>query len=401
MKLRLSVLIIAILTTGSAFAGTFKVVFSFNFHDGSGPNGGLIRDSAGNFYGTTQFGGASYNRGVVYELNAQGEQTILYSFTGQSDGGIPIGRLIRDSSGNLYGITSSGGDATCSCGTVFKLETNGTLKVLHAFKGGTDGAQNQGQAQLGLVMVKGDLYGSASFGGVSGCDGSLGCGVIFKLTPAGKETILHRFTGQADGAFPQDLIADQAGNIYGETGGSYQPGNGGTLFKISTTGKLTTFYTFPNSADGTSPRWGLTRNASGVFYGVTQFGGDTTTCAVGTAGCGVVFSVNPANKEKVMHTFGHKASNGEEPSGGLLDKKGNFFGTTFYGGIDNSTCSLGCGVIYEISAEGKYSVLYSFTGANDGWDPSGFLAEDSAGNIYGAAMDGGSGSNGVIYQITP
>jgi len=102
-----------------------------------------------------------------------------------------------------------------------------------------------------------------------------------------------------------------------------------------------------------------------------------------------------------MHTFGKNASNGEEPSGSLLDAKGNFFGTTFYGGTDNSTCSLGCGVIYEISAAGKYSVLYRFTGANDGFDPSGPLAEDSAGNIYGATMDGGSGSNGVIYEITP
>ena len=129
-----------------------------------------------------------------------------------------------------------GGNANCSCGTVFKLAKNGKLKVLHAFKGGTDGAQNQGQAELGLVMVNGDLYGSASFGGVSGCDGSLGCGVLFKVTPAGKETVLYSFTGQADGAFPQDLIADAAGNIYGATGGSYAPGNGGTLFQLDTAG---------------------------------------------------------------------------------------------------------------------------------------------------------------------
>ena len=150
------------------------------------------------------------------------------------DGGIPIGRVIRDSAGNLYGITSLGGDPTCSCGTVYKLTKSGTLKVLHSFKGGKDGAQNEGQPELGLVMVNGDLYGSASFGGVSGCDGSLGCGVLFKVTQSGKETVLHRFTGQADGAFPQDLISDQAGNIYGATGGSYMQGNGGTLFKLDT-----------------------------------------------------------------------------------------------------------------------------------------------------------------------
>jgi len=401
MKLRLSLLIIAILTAASSFASTFKVVFSFDFKNGSAPNGGLISDSEGNFYGTTQFGGPTYNRGVVFKLNAKGEETVLYSFTGQSDGGIPIGRLISDSAGNLYGITSSGGNATCSCGTVFELKKNGKLKVLHAFKGGTDGSQNQGQAELGLVLVNGDLYGSASFGGVSGCDGTLGCGVVFKVTLAGKETILHRFTAQADGGFPQDLIADQAGNVYGETGGSYVAGNGGTIFKITPAGKFSTLYTFPEGAEGTSPRWGLNLTSSGVFYGVTQFGGDTTSCALGTSGCGIAFSVNAAKKEKVLYTFGIKPANGEEPSGPMLDANGNFFGTTFYGGTDNSTCSLGCGVVYEISSTGKYSVLHRFTGANDGSDPSGGLAEDSSGDIYGAAMDGGSGGNGVIYKVTP
>ena len=97
-------------------------------------------------------------------------------------------------------------------------------------------------------MVNGDLYGSASFGGVSGCDGSLGCGVLFKVTQSGKETVLHRFTAQADGGFPQDLISDSAGNIYGATGGSYMQGNGGTLFKLDPAGKLTTLYTFPGGA---------------------------------------------------------------------------------------------------------------------------------------------------------
>jgi len=101
--------------------------------------------------------------------------------------------------------------------------------------------------------VNGDFYGSASFGGVSGCDGTLGCGVIFKVTLAGKETVLYRFTGKGRRSIPPGLIADKAGNIYGETGGSYNPGNGGTLFKISTTGTLTTLFTFPEGAEGTSP----------------------------------------------------------------------------------------------------------------------------------------------------
>ncbi|HWY55966.1 MAG TPA: choice-of-anchor tandem repeat GloVer-containing protein [Terriglobales bacterium] len=403
MKLTITVLATTLLLTAllsAATAETFKVFYTFNFSDGSSPNGDLIRDAAGNFYGTTQFGGPSKNRGVVFKLTPSGHETVLYSFTGSTDGGIPIGRLTRDNADNLYGMTSSGGDPTCSCGTVFKLAKNGSLKVLHSFKGGKDGAQNQGQPELGLVMVKGDLYGSASFGGVSGCDGSLGCGVIFKVTQAGKETVLYRFAGQADGAFPQDLTSDTAGNIYGATGGSYQHGNGGTLFKLDTTGKLTTLYTFPGGASGNSPRWRLLRSASGVFDGVTQFGGDTTTCALGTAGCGVAFTVNAAGKETVLHTFGKQSRDGEEPSGGLLDVAGKLYGMTFYGGTKNSTCTLGCGVIYRVGG-GKYSVLYRFTGAADGWLPTGGLTADGAGHLYGTALLGGSGSNGVVFEIAP
>jgi uncharacterized repeat protein (TIGR03803 family) len=398
MKLTLPVLIIAILIAATSSASTFKVVYSFSFSDGAFPNGSLIRDSGGNFYGTTQLGGKS-NRGVVYKLDAQGKQTILYTFTGASDGGIPIGRLLRDSAGNLYGITSIDGDPTCSCGTVFKLAKSGSLTVLHTFIGGKDGAQNQGQPELGLVMIKGDLYGSASFGGVSGCDGSLGCGVIFKVTPSGKETVLYRFTGQADGGFPQDLIADKAGNLFGETGGSYMQGNGGTVFKMDTTGKLTTLYTFPGGALGVSPRWRLVRTAKGIMYGVTQFGGKSP-CTLGSAGCGVVFTLNAADKESVLHIFGKQSKDGEEPSGGLLDVGGSLYGMTFYGGIVNSTCTFGCGTIYR-AASGKYSVLYRFTGANDGWNPTGALTEDGAGNLYGSALDGGSGGNGVIFKLTP
>ena len=401
MKLvRLTVTVFALtLLLSAASAQTFKVFYTFSFSDGSSPNGDLIRDTAGNFYGTTQFGGSS-NRGLIFKLDPTGKQTILYTFTGASDGGIPIGRLLPDSAGNFYGITALGGDPTCSCGTVFKLTKNGSLKVLHSFKGGKDGSQNQGQPELGLVMVNGDLYGSASFGGVSGCDGNLGCGVLFKVTQSGKETVLHRFTGQADGAFPQDLTRDKTGNIYGATGGSYMQGNGGTLFKLDTTGKLTTLYTFPGGADGISPRWHLLRSASGVFHGVTQFGGNTTNCAISSAGCGVVFAVNASAKERVLHAFGKQVNGGEEPSGGLLDAAGNFYGVTVYGGTVNSTCTFGCGVVYRVGGDGKYSVLYRFTGGTDGGLPSGSLTEDAGGNLYGAATVAGSG-NGVIYEITP
>ena len=398
MKLLFTSLAVALLLTTS-FAATFKVFYTFSGKDGSFPNGDLLRDSAGNFYGTAQFGGSA-NRGVVFKLDAKGQQTILYSFTGGTDGGIPIGRVIRDKAGNLYGQTSLGGNPTCSCGTVFKLKPNGTLIVLHAFKGGKDGAQNQAQPELGLVSIGGDFYGAASFGGVVGCDGNLGCGVVFKVTPSRKETVLYRFDGKTNGAFPQDLTSDQSGNIYGTTGGSYNQGNGGTIFKMDTTGKLATLYTFPEGALGTSPRWHLIRRPNGAFYGVTQFGGNTTSCPTSSAGCGVVYTVNASGKERVLHTFAKKATDGQIPSGGLLDIAGNLYGVTVYGGTTNSTCTFGCGVVYRASTSGKYSVVYRFTGGADGWLPSGSLVNDAAGNLYGATSLGGNGV-GVIFKITP
>ena len=343
MRLTTTLLAITLLFTTAAAAQTFQGFYTFNFSDGSSPNGDLIRDSAGNLYGTTQIGGA-FNQGVIYKLDSSGQETVLHSFNGSTDGGIPIGRVVA-SKGSFYGITSAGGDPTCSCGTVYQLDSAGTLTVLHNFLGGTDGSQNEGQPELGVVLINGNFYGATSFGGVSGCDGTLGCGVIFQVTPTASESVLYRFTAQADGGFPQDLIRDHTGNLYGETGASFMAGNTGTIFKIDTAGNLTTLFTFPGGATGTSPRWRLLRSATGVMHGVTQFGGDTTTCAVGTLGCGVVWKLDATGKETVLHTFGQQAGDGEEPSGGLVGVAGSFYGVTFYGGTVNSTCTAGCGSI--------------------------------------------------------
>jgi uncharacterized repeat protein (TIGR03803 family) len=223
--------------------------------------------------------------------------------------------------------------------------------------------------------------------------------VIFKVSANATESVLYRFTAQADGGFPQDLIRDPAGNLYGATGGSYMAGNAGTIFKMDTAGTLTTLYTFPGGTTGTSPRWRLIRGSNGVTHGVTQFGGDST-CALGSIGCGVVFGLDATNKEKVLHTFGKLASDGQEPAGGLLNVAGTYYGATFYGGIVNATCTFGCGVVYGVTDNGHYSVLYRFTGATDGWLPTGGLTSDGAGNLFGTTELGGNG-NGVVYKIVP
>jgi uncharacterized repeat protein (TIGR03803 family) len=212
----------------------FKVLHAFTGSDGAQPAAGLIRDATGNLYGTATSGGA-HGQGVVFKLSPGGTYTVLYSFTGGADGAEPIAGLVRDAAGNLYGTTQYGGaTSTCSpplgCGVVFKLSPTGTETVLHSFTRGADGAF----PYAGLIQdAAGNLYGTAVAGGAtSGVCGLGGCGVVFKLSPTGTETVLHTFTG-GDGEGPEgDLIRDATGNVYG-TASSGGPGGFGVVFKLT------------------------------------------------------------------------------------------------------------------------------------------------------------------------
>jgi uncharacterized repeat protein (TIGR03803 family) len=217
----------------AALAQTEKVLYSFcaksNCADGADPVGNLTPDGIGNFYGTTAAGGIvgglcqSFGCGTVFERTASGTLKILYNFSATPDGNNPMDGLVRDSKGNLYGTTAYGGNAggvcgTDGCGTVFELVKSGatyTEKVLYAFTGGTDGA-NPGS---GLVRdTRGNLYGTTLGGGGSGCSSGSGCGTVFKISAAGNEEVLYSFAGNADGAMPSaSLILDAAGNLYGTT----------------------------------------------------------------------------------------------------------------------------------------------------------------------------------------
>jgi uncharacterized repeat protein (TIGR03803 family) len=189
--------------------------------DGGYPFTGVIRDPAGNLYGTAEFGGTS-GAGVVYKVDTASQETVLYSFTGGVDGGYPeYAGVIRDSAGNLYGTTSSGG--TSGTGVVYKVDTKGQETVLHSFTGSTDGSQ----PEAGVVRDSaGNLYGTTVYGGTSGA------GVVYKVDKGGHETVLHSFTGGADGAYPwAGVIRDSAGNLYGTTssGGTK---NSGEVFEV-------------------------------------------------------------------------------------------------------------------------------------------------------------------------
>lgn len=208
--------------------GAHSVLHSFAGTDGANPQAGLVRDTAGNLYGTTLNGGSSGD-GVVFKVAPSGVETVLHDFVGApTDGSGPAAGLLRDAAGNLYGTTNAGGSA--GNGAVFKIDPSGTETILYNFQGGADGRDPS------AVLVedsKGDLFGTTQFGGSGPCLFS-GCGVIFEVTPAGVETVVHSFSGfPTDGAIPfGGLIADSSGNLYGTTsqGGA---SNCGTVFKLT------------------------------------------------------------------------------------------------------------------------------------------------------------------------
>jgi uncharacterized repeat protein (TIGR03803 family) len=235
-------------------------VFQGGFDSEAGvPAGGVITDEAGNFYGATLAGGLGPfpGFGTVYRVDPTGNFTVLYKFHGNPDGAGPQGPLVRDADGNLYGAAVEGG--TKNKGTVFKIDRNGNLTVLHNFRGGRDGSGPQG----GLLMDNaGNLYGSAIKGGDSSS------GTVFEITNIGRFKRLYSFTGGSDGNSPNGgLVRDPDGNIYGTTQSGPNQDFLGTVFKLSRTRTLTVLHTFEGLEDGAVPLSGLIRDSAGNLYG--------------------------------------------------------------------------------------------------------------------------------------
>jgi len=268
-------------------AGDLTQLYSFTGgSDGANPNG-VIRDSEGNFYGTT--GGSNTGYGQAFELTASGTLKVLYSFTSLKKGIIPNG-VIRDSKGNLYGPTFQGG--TYDAGTVFKLDTSGKETVLYSFKGKSDGDL----PETSLIMDKeGNLYGTTSQGGYEkgNCDlpdSPVGCGTVFKIDTAGTFSVLVKFNS-ADGNDPGQLTEDAHGTIYGAArfGGT---GCCGVVYKLNASGKEVVLYNFKAQSGG---RWPVqvVEDPKGNLYGTAIIGGDLSCPWNSGAGCGVVFELTP------------------------------------------------------------------------------------------------------------
>lgn len=399
-----AVVMLVVLATPPAQAQTFTTLYTFaGGADGAFPYAGLARDSAGNLYGTTHSGGVSggcggTGCGTVFKVDATGQQTVLYTFSGGTDGWWPYAGLIVDARKNLYGTTYYGGKK--GLGVVFKVDATGKETVIHTFTGThSDGEYPQG----GLLMDKAhNLYGTTYAGGANTTACPPSCGTVYKLNKKGKETVLHTFSGGADGGLPNyvNLVRDSAGSLYGTTayGGSGCTYGCGVVFKVDSTGHETPLYTFGGTSDGATPYAGLVRDAAGNLYGTAQYAGLPGGCMFGY-GCGVIFKIDAAGNQMVLYSF-TGGPDGGNPSAGLVrDKAGNLYGTTQEGGV-------GFGVVFKLDPSGNETALYTFTGGTDGAQPIANVILDKAGNLYGTTTQRGStGCNGLgcgtVFEITP
>jgi len=384
------------ITTNGAFSSLYNFGAVTNADgvalDGSNPEGDLVRGKDGRFYGTT-YGGGAYDYGTVFCVTTNGTLTNLYSFGTLTDGdgdpldgAGPVAGLVQGADGAFYGTTSYGGSTDPDYGdngTVFRITTNATLNLLYSFTEG-DGAV----PDAGLVQgADGTLYGTTTQGGTS-LDGT-----VFKITTNGALATLYSFTGGNDGSDPEArLLLGNDGNLYGTTAAGGASGDG-TLFKLPATGgSVSTLVQF-DGANGATPMAGLMQTSDGSLYGTTQDGG--------TNDAGVVFRVSPAGAASVLFAF-PQSNDGANPSADLLSARdGNLYGTTEAGGLYD------CGTIFRVSPAGNLTLLYTFgslTNAEgdplDGDDAEGILIQGLDGSLYGTTADGGAEYDGTIFQIT-
>lgn len=400
--------VLLFLAATMATAQTETVLYSFTgLADGSRPYDGLVIDAQGNLYGTTYEGGNTcnslpYSCGTVFEVTPAGTETVVYAFkagSGAHDGYWPLAGLTMDEKGDLYGTTQYGSSG--GAGTVFEVQPGGREGLLHGFGGTADGLY----PQAGLVRDHlGNLYGTTFYGIVGICGvglGNPGCGTVFKVTPSGTETVLYNFVGPPDGLYADaNLILDEEGNLYGTTssGGAVENSNCpygcGTIFEITPSGTETVLYSFTGGADGSGPAGGLLRDARGNLFGTTTGGG---FFGVGCgAGCGTVFELTTGGTLTVLHDF-TGVPDGSGPFGGLVgSSKGVLYGTTEEGG------AIGAGTVFEVSLSGKEKVIYSFAGGpTDGLSPRAGLVMDKQGNLYGTTTYGGPSGNGTVFKVIP
>lgn len=338
-------------------SGQVAVLHSFgaNATDGTRPLGALMQGADGAIYGLTAAGGVQ-NGGTAWRLTLGGEYRVMHSFTGVDDEGYtPVGGLVQTADGNFYGVTDSGGRNHCAyipspggnCGTVFQMDASGKVTTLYSFGGSTsDGSQPTGPL---LIARDGNLYGTTTNGGSCVLNGvSDYCGTIFRIARTGAYTVLHRFgTSLADdGIAPQGpLIQANDGMFYGTTaaGGLGRCGGTtgcGTVYRMTASGTVSLLHAFSvdSRADGYGPGPFLVQGKDGNLYGVTGSGGTYQSDLLGT-----IFRLTPSGAKTTLHSFGPYDAGPHNPVGGLVQvSDGSFFGVTAYQGPNN-----GAGTVFR------------------------------------------------------
>lgn len=309
-------------------AGTETVLRRFYGRHGEFPNAAVTRDKTGNMYGTTNQGGSHGWQGTVFKIDTAGNETVLYNFAGGSDGCLPFQGLVRDKAGNLYGTAGQCGAS--GYGTIFKVDSAENFAVLHSFTGAASDGAHPYHGHLTIDQF-GDLYGVTANGGFGKChlNGNYGCGVLYKLSKSGRVTLLHSFKGGiADGCYPfGTVVRDEAGNFYGTTLACGSYGNG-TIWRVSKKGKETILHNFAGgTSDGCSPDIGVTRDSHGNLYGGADCGAN---------GNGALYELSAKRKLTLLHSFDN--TDGASPYGEVLrTSKGALFGTTAYGAYGYGT----------------------------------------------------------------
>ncbi|MGN6619290.1 MAG: choice-of-anchor tandem repeat GloVer-containing protein [Ilyomonas sp.] len=343
---------------------------------GKNPNGDLLLDDDGNFYGMTSTGGTYGFPGTIFKMTPKGEMTILKQLNGDSEGSYPHGELIKGPDGNFYGMTRN--DGVNNYGTIFKITPSGAYTVMRSFSYSTDGANPYGHLVLGK---DGNFYG-ITYGG-----GANGTGTIFKMTPGGNFTVLRSMNKTTDGGNSYGSLTEGTdGNLYGITyyGGTY---GYGTIFKIGKSGGNTfKVLRHLNTADGVYSQGDLIQAKDGNFYGMCYGGGANNN--------GTIFKITTDGKYTVLKSLS-SPKDGGFPYGNLMQNSdGSFYGTTRSGGANNA------GTIFKLTTSGTFSVIHSFVAATEGSTANGSLVKGKDGNLYGMTHDDGPYGSGTVFKVT-
>lgn len=358
-----------------------------NTNSGANPYAPPVLGADGNLYGAVPFGGTN-GAAVIFKITTNGQQTTLFTFN-TTNGASAVGQLVSGQDGSLYGVAGSGG--TNGQGTIFAVTTNGAFTLLYSFGMVTnaagyalDGASPYG----GLIQGRdGNFYGTTYQGGPTNK------GTVFQFSTNGTLTVLHSFLGDDgsdDGAYPYTapLVEGADGIFYGTTSEGGTNGSGttfdGTIFRVTAAGAFTTLFEF-NKTNGLNPYAGLSFGTDGKLYGSTVNGGAN--------GYGTVFQITTNGSLTTLIQF--SGTNGAFPEGGVVPGPDNIlYGTTYEGGTQ------GYGTVFQLTTNGLLTTLYSFTNSTDGSNPYAGVIRDAGGNLYGAALYGGTlGGYGTVYRL--